>query len=66
MDLPEGTGAVELSLISTAGQVVRQYTLSGEHPIMELNLSDLPAGTYLYRLSKPEAVSKAGKLIIRK
>jgi hypothetical protein len=66
IDLPETQTVADLLITNLAGQPLRQYTVSGPNAMLELDLSQLPAGTYLFRLSTGVALSKAGRLIIAK
>ncbi|MCB0566631.1 MAG: T9SS type A sorting domain-containing protein [Phaeodactylibacter sp.] len=58
-------GQVALSVFSQSGALSmrqEQYMETGNH-LWQLNLADLPAGVYWYRLRRPDATLVSGKLI---
>lgn len=63
--LPDELLVADLFLTDQRGQLLGQYTLSGSKGMLELDLGDLPAGRYRYRLSSGEAISKVGTLSLR-
>lgn len=52
-----------LKIFNANGQEVKSVNVSSGQNRIELNLSDLPAGTYLYRIETSGGVKPTGKLV---
>ena len=64
--LPDGTNSAEIVLYNLNGQKVKLFQVDNTFSSLELNNSDLPAGTYLYSLIIPNNISSVKKMVIIK
>jgi hypothetical protein len=64
-DLPDGTKAARLELMSASGQLVRDYSIDQNKHELLIPTSGLPSGTYIYQIRSNERVVDSGKLIFR-
>ncbi|UUC45161.1 FG-GAP-like repeat-containing protein [Flavobacterium cerinum] len=62
IEIPE-KGAYHLAIINTQGQTVKEIKIDGSDVHHEVNIADLPAGTYFYNVSENKAVKNSGKII---
>lgn len=52
-----------LRLFNASGQEVKNVNVTSGQKLIELNLSEQPAGTYLYRIETPTGVKPTGKVV---
>jgi hypothetical protein len=64
--LPEGEESAELVIFDINGKEVRTYTVDTTFNTLELDNSELGAGTYFYQLRSAGTISEAKKMLIIK
>ena len=64
--LPQGINSAEIVFYNLSGQELKRFNVDNSFNTLELNNSDLPAGTYLYHLMTKNSISSAKKMIVVK
>ena len=64
--LPIGTNNAEIVLYNLSGNEIKRFKVDNTFNTLELNNSDLSAGTYLYQLITPNMLTSVKKMVIIK
>ena len=64
--LPIGINSAEIVFYNLAGTEIKRFQVDNTFNTLEINNSDLPAGTYIYNLVTPNNISSAKKMVVIK
>ena len=62
-ELPYGTNQAELVIFDITGKEIKRYVVDSNFSTLELDNTDIPSGTYFYKMS---GISEAKKMVIIK
>ncbi len=62
----DAKGKLSIMVMSAVGQVVKQFSIDNKKGVIDWDTNNVPAGTYLYKLSDNRGTITTGKLVIIK
>ncbi len=65
-NVADAKGKLSIIVMSAVGQVVKQFSITDKKGVMDWDTNNVPAGSYLYKLSDNRGTITTGKLVIIK